>query len=727
MKVKLEEQYKGTESKLNLSEFYNKEEIKLLKKTIPDISNMIYLASNNELNSNYTSKIINDWENPSNYQYRYLSPLRKLKNNLNTSFLIDKEKFYILILDTAKHIFEKEQNFLLSKSISLIMEEILNLSKILKQNLIYNKFFKSIKNTKILSYSINKDKSFQNIKTKNISVISKNNSKKKKIYQRNTNTNENLKILVKSSKETDINNNSSVKKHLSFTNEIDKKNNNKKNYSKSQYDINLLPKEKEKEKNNKTAANSIIKNNSSKNTIKNKNININKTSYEDKNTKKKNDNKNNFNSMNTSSSSQIKTNKKQNNNFLIGPSKISLKKNAYNNKRFGIYDYINNKTEYNLTNNTQTSKKNLKDKENKENKENKSLEKKYTKKLLSPKKINSDLYKNIDTQEFNIFKLEKKIGRENILPLIGYYVFNVFGFDEIIKYNKFEKWCQKISEGYIRKNYYHNDLHAADITQTCMLYFKLGEFDKVHKFNKADLCSLFLSCICHDYQHPGVNNNFLKETNNKLSIRYNDASILENMHISSTFKLIINNKEYNIFENVDTNVYKQIRKQMISCVLATDMAFHNLYVDFLKNCIKVNKEENKEINIDNKKVEEEHQKYMNLLIHSSDISNPTKLFDIYFEWAKLVVEEFWEQGDKEKKLNLICSCDREKVTIYQSQLGFINFIEIPYFSLLAELNPNLKFFYDNLLNNKNILLSMQEKEKEKQNEKKEEKSEILKK
>ena len=118
---------------------------------------------------------------------------------------------------------------------------------------------------------------------------------------------------------------------------------------------------------------------------------------------------------------------------------------------------------------------------------------------------------------------------------------------------------------------------------------------------------------------------------------------------------------------------------------------------------------------------------MNLLIHSSDISNPTKLFDIYFEWAKLVVEEFWDQGDKEKKLNLICSCDREKVSIYQSQLGFINFIEIPYFSLLAELDPKLKFFYDNLLNNKNILLSMQEKEKEKQKEKKEEKSEKLKK
>ena len=109
---------------------------------------------------------------------------------------------------------------------------------------------------------------------------------------------------------------------------------------------------------------------------------------------------------------------------------------------------------------------------------------------------------------------------------------------------------------------------------------------------------------------------------------------------------------------------------------------------------------------------------MNLLIHSADISNPTKKFNIYWKWAKLVVEEFWAQGDKEKNLNLVCSCDREKVTIYQSQLGFINFIEIPYFSLFAELNTKMKFFYDNLLNNKNILLSMQEKEKEKKEKEK---------
>jgi hypothetical protein len=229
---------------------------------------------------------------------------------------------------------------------------------------------------------------------------------------------------------------------------------------------------------------------------------------------------------------------------------------------------------------------------------------------------------------------------------------------------------------------------------------------------------LFLSCICHDYKHPGVNNNFLKETKNKIAIKYNDISILENMHIAKTFKLINDpNNEYNIFQDLDNNTYKQFRKEMISCVLATDMTFHNDILQFLKN-LKKNESSN---DTEDKKDKNEYQNYMNVLIHSADISNPTKPFYIYFQWAELVIKEFYDQGDKEKKLNIPCSCDRNKVTIFQSQLGFINYIEIPYFTTFVNVFDNLKFYMDNLNSNKEKLLSMQEKQKEKDKAKKDEK------
>jgi len=707
---KLNEDYEN-QTKLNLSEIYSFEEIKLLRKSIPDINNIIYLLPNiNHTNTDNCSSFNEKQHFPS---------IRKIKQNSNTSYFIDKEKFYTIILGSIKQKLENEKNFMLSKSLSLIIDEFLNISKLIKQNLVYNKFFKSIKDAKsneiktIKSFSQNKDKI--KVKFNSNIALEKNNSRNN--AQIITYNNENYKTgnLVLSDKNEaklkDINKNAlNLNKQLSFKMENDNIEKNKKGkFSKS---VCEMP----SKENNKIIKGIPVLKDISNNSGNSKGVRINPNV----NRANKNMNKNNINFTSNNTNLQKNT-KNLNNNFLLGPSKILLKKRNYYDKRIGLYEY-----DYSFTNhNNQNNKKNYKDKEKVSKQSKEKIEKHYSKKLIAPTNIDNKLYQDIDTQEFNIFKLEKIIGRENILSLIGYYIFKYFSFDEIIKYNKFEKWSQKIADGYVRNNFYHNDLHAADVTHTCFLYFKLGEFENVHKFTKSNICSLFLSCICHDYQHPGVNNNYLKETNNKIAIRYNDASILENMHISKTFKLILNYRDYNIFDGVEKNLYKKMRKEMISCVLATDMAFHNFYVDFLKKCNEEKKEENSDKNDEKKEKDDKNQNYMNILIHSADISNPTKLFDIYIDWAKLVVEEFWEQGDKEKKLNLPCFCDREKVTIYQSQLGFINFIEIPYFSLLADLNPKMKFFYDNLLNNKNILLSMQEKEKkEKENQNQKEKQKI---
>ena len=697
MNGKNDEETLENQTKLNLSEIYTPEEIKLLKKTIPDISNIIYLVQNNDTNGSDGSKPYKDQIN--HPQYFYYSSLKKIKNNSNISFFIEKEKFYSLILENIKQYFEKEQNALLIKSVILIMDEILNLSKIIKQNVIYCQFFKSFKNTKLFemkkstkSYSKNKEISKKNIKV-NSAIYNKDLKNVPNTNEKKNETSNKTNLRSKNTTKNNIN----VKKQLSFKTEKKIKKNNK-----PSLEINLTVNTKNKElitKGNKATKNISQDNTLSKgSSLMTYTRNNNKTKINLKKGKNISDiYKKNLTSSNISNPKY--NSKKINNNIGSGINKMSLKKNIKDTKNLELYEIINNKCEHCKQ----------KDKENKVLGDGKN-DNNNLGKLLNPSNIDTTLYEDIETQEFNIFKLEKEIGRVNILPLIGYYIFKTFNMNEIIKYNKFEKWCQKISDGYVRQNYYHNDLHAADVTHTCLLYFKLGDVEKIHKFSISNKCSLFFSCICHDYQHPGVNNNFLKETHNKLSIRYNDESILENMHISSAFKLIFNDQECYIFEGVENNLCKEMRKEMISCVLATDMAFHNVYVDLLKKYIKEEKEEKKENNVDSK---EKTQKCMNILIHSADISNPTKLFDIYFEWAKLVVEEFWDQGDKEKKLNLPCSCDREKVTIYQSQLGFINFIEIPYFSLLAELYPKMQFFYENLLNNKNILLSMQEKEKEK--------------
>ena len=206
--------------------------------------------------------------------------------------------------------------------------------------------------------------------------------------------------------------------------------------------------------------------------------------------------------------------------------------------------------------------------------------------------------------------------------------------------------------------------------------------------------------MCHDFKHFGLNNNFLKLTKHKLAIRYNDISILENMHISETFKLINSNPDCNIFFDVDKTTYEKMRKKMISCVLSTDMFYHSNHTQFMKDLIA-----KKDIK------QEDNQQYMNLLIHAADISNPTKPFNIYLKWAKLVLEEFCQQGDKEKALGLVCTCDRKKVKLNTNQIGFIDYVVEDFVSSFVKIFPSLKFLHDNLVDNRAKFVNYKEDEK----------------
>ena len=304
--------------------------------------------------------------------------------------------------------------------------------------------------------------------------------------------------------------------------------------------------------------------------------------------------------------------------------------------------------------------------------------------------------KDIETKDFDIFNFESKVGKENTLYLIGSYIYKKFDFSKIIKEQKFVNWSKTIASGYSRHNPYHTDLHAADVTQTCFLSLLQEGVKEISKVDNVDICALILSCMCHDYKHGGLNNNFLRLTKDKLAIRYNDISILENMHISQTFKLINTNKECNIFLGVDNATYEKMRKKMIACVLSTDMTYHSKHIEFMKDVIaKKNKQD-------------DNQQFMNLLIHSADISNPTKPFSIYLRWAKLVVEEFCQQGDKEKALGLVCTCDRNTVKLNKNQIGFIDYVVEGYVSSFVQIFPSLKFLHDNVVANREKFVNYKE-------------------
>jgi hypothetical protein len=140
---------------------------------------------------------------------------------------------------------------------------------------------------------------------------------------------------------------------------------------------------------------------------------------------------------------------------------------------------------------------------------------------------------------------------------------------------------------------------------------------------------------------------------------------------------------------------------MISEILATDMANHGKVISLIKSKISTN-EDGKDFKFkllsgNEQTKNEEQQCLLDFMIHLADLAHNTRLFNISLKWVELLSEEFWRQGDLEKKQNLPVTflCDRDNVNIPQSQKGFISGFIIPTFDCLVKIFPTLRFTLDN--------------------------------
>ena len=70
---------------------------------------------------------------------------------------------------------------------------------------------------------------------------------------------------------------------------------------------------------------------------------------------------------------------------------------------------------------------------------------------------------------------------------------------------------------------------------------------------------------------------------------------------------------------------------------------------------------------------------LELLLHTADVTNCCKPFEIGKEWGRLIAEEMFAQGDKERSLNLPVSpmMDREGADLALLQMGFMEFVVGP--------------------------------------------------
>jgi len=95
------------------------------------------------------------------------------------------------------------------------------------------------------------------------------------------------------------------------------------------------------------------------------------------------------------------------------------------------------------------------------------------------------------------------------------------------------------------------------------------------------LCVL-VSGMIHDIDHPGFNNIFLVNSRNKLAMRYNDWSVLENHSIALAFDLMQYSDELDILGNFNARDWKWFWEMLISTILSTDMSKHFIELDLFK-------------------------------------------------------------------------------------------------------------------------------------------------
>jgi len=251
---------------------------------------------------------------------------------------------------------------------------------------------------------------------------------------------------------------------------------------------------------------------------------------------------------------------------------------------------------------------------------------------------------------------------------------------------------------------YHNNTHAADVTMMMHWFFQSSSMS--WKTPLDHLLGL-AAAVIHDVGHDGVNNMFHVKAQTPVALRYNDRSVLENMHCSLAFELMKENEDLNwislmttdyaVAGQKATDLRQYLRRGMIEMVLATDPTKHNVQMDDLKVLVAAKTHPTATTEPTDGK---QKQDILNVLLHSADVSNPTRALPVALFWSRRVLLEFWAQGDQEKSLGLEVSplCDRASgmTSVPQGQLGFIGFIVRPLYQQLSLLLPEAKQCLENL-------------------------------
>ncbi|XP_063694814.1 high affinity cAMP-specific and IBMX-insensitive 3',5'-cyclic phosphodiesterase 8B-like isoform X8 [Bolinopsis microptera] len=254
--------------------------------------------------------------------------------------------------------------------------------------------------------------------------------------------------------------------------------------------------------------------------------------------------------------------------------------------------------------------------------------------------------------DYDVVELER-LSSHRPLFYLGFDILVEFGILNLFKIEEttLRNWLGLIESNYRSCNTYHNSTHAADVLQASAYFCRSQCMENF--LDPTDFLALLIASICHDIDHPGRTNAFLCNVSHELAIMYNDSAVLESHHSATTFKVTCQaaeNKNVNIFQNLEPENFKMIRKSIISMILATDMTQHfEHYNKFLAVNLKCGSSEDGEECMAQVPVSQDNKSLiLRMAIKCADISNPSRSVCLARAWAHRIVLEYRDQIAEEK-------------------------------------------------------------------------------
>jgi len=209
--------------------------------------------------------------------------------------------------------------------------------------------------------------------------------------------------------------------------------------------------------------------------------------------------------------------------------------------------------------------------------------------------------------------------------------------------------------------------------------------DLMKHLSDLQAMSGFLACLMHDINHPGVNNQYLIAIKHPKAIRYNDQSVLEFHHLAMAFKILLD-PQNDIFELLSEAQYWNVRQIIIKMILSTDLSQHYNTMMTFKGRLSTTKKNFPE------DTSEDKQLIMNICLYAADHSHPCKPTIQYFRWMSLQMEEFYQQGDIEKKMGFQVTpfYDRTTCNPFIYQKGYLDVVVEPIYQTLVLFIQDIK-------------------------------------